>query len=186
MARRADAVARLQAQRGRRLAVSLTLPVSPAGLSAPALAAVRAMAGAGVHVGAVNLLAMDFGLAEARGRMATEALLALGAAHRQLAALGAGLSGWRSLGVTAMVGVNDVSKEIFTLTDARTLARFADHHGLGLTSIWSLARDQPCPGSPSAAQATCSGVAAPPYAFSRAMGARPKPGVPPHRAMDLS
>ena len=40
--------ARRQAQSGRRLAVSLTLPVSPSGLSVPALAAVRAMVAAGV------------------------------------------------------------------------------------------------------------------------------------------
>ena len=162
MARRAEAIARLQAQSGRRLAVSLTLPVSPSGLSVPALAAVRAMVAAGVHLGAVNLLAMDYGLTEARGHMAAEAILAVRAAHRQLTALGGELSSWSSLGVTAMVGVNDVSDEIFTLADARTLARFAEHRGLGLTSIWSLARDQPCAGSPSVAQATCSGVADPP------------------------
>jgi hypothetical protein len=186
MARRAEAIARLQAQSGRRLAVSLTLPVSPSGLSVPALAAVRAMVAAGVHLGAVNLLAMDYGLTEARGHMAAEAILAVRAAHRQLTALGGELSSWSSLGVTAMVGVNDVSDEIFTLADARTLARFAEHRGLGLTSIWSLARDQPCAGSPSVAQATCSGVADPPYAFSRAFGAHPKPGVPPRRDVDLS
>jgi hypothetical protein len=186
MARRAQALARLQAQPGRRLTVSLTLPVSPDGLSASALGAVRAIVGAGVHLGAVNLLAMDKGLAPARGHMAAEAILALDAAHRQLAALGPGLSSWKSLGVTAMVGVNDVSDEIFTLTDARTLARFADRRGLALTSIWSLARDQPCPGSASAAQATCSGVAAPRYAFSRAMGASPKPGARPRGNVDPS
>ena len=186
MARSAQALARLQAQSGRRLAVSLTLPVSPRGLSAPALAAVRAMVGAGVHLGSINLLAMDYGLAEARGHMAAEALLALDAAHRQLAAFGAELSSWSSLGVTAMVGVNDVSEEIFTLSDARTLARFADQRGLGLTSIWSLARDERCPGSPSAAEANCSGLSEPRYAFSRVFGARPKPGAPPLRAVDLS
>jgi hypothetical protein len=48
-----------------------------------------------------------------------------------------------------------------------------------------LARDEPSPGSPSAAEATCSGVGEPRYAFSRAFGARPKPGAPPLRAVDL-
>ena len=186
MVRRAAALARLQAQPGRRLTVSLTLPVSPFGLSAPALDAVRTMVGAGVQLGAVNLLGMDYGIASARGHMAAETILALGAAHRQLAALGAGLSSWKSLGVTAMVGVNEVSGEVFTLADARTLAQFADRHGLGLTSIWSLARDEPCAGSPAAAQATCSGLAAPTYAFSGAMGAHPKPGAPALRAVDLN
>ncbi len=186
MVRRAQAIARLQAQRGGRLAVSLTLPVAPDGLSAPALAAVRRMLAAGVRLGAVNLLAMDYGVAQARGHMAAEAILAIGAAHRQLLALGAGLSSWSSLGVTVMVGVNDTSGEVFTFADAQTLARSADRRGLGLTSIWSLARDQPCAGSPSVAQATCSGVAELPYAFSRAFGARPKPGVIRRRAVDSS
>ena len=36
--------------------------------------------GAGVHLGPVNLLAMDYGLAAARGHMVAEAVLALGAA----------------------------------------------------------------------------------------------------------
>ena len=76
MARRAEALFRLQAQPGRRLTVSLTLPVSPDGLSAPALDAVRAVVGAGVHLGAVHLLAMDYGLAAARGHMLAEAVLA--------------------------------------------------------------------------------------------------------------
>ena len=186
MVRRARALARLQAQPGRRLEVSLTVPVSPRGLSAPAVAAVRALVSAGVHLGTVNILAMDYGLAEAQGHMAAEAILALGAAHGQLAALGLGLSGWSSLGVTAMVGVNDVSGEVFTLADARTLAHFAERRGVGLLSIWSLARDEPCPGSGAAAGATCSGVAEPTYAFSRVFGAHPKPGVPPRRALDSS
>jgi hypothetical protein len=81
---------------------------------------------AGVRLDAVNLPAMDYGLAEARGRMAAEAILAISAAHRQLSALGGGLSSWSSLGVTVMVGVNDVRGEVFTLfrrADAGALCR---------------------------------------------------------------
>jgi hypothetical protein len=186
MALRARAIALLQARAGRQVSVSLTLPASPRGLLASSLAAVRTMVAAGVRLDTVNLLAMDFAPAEVRGGMASAAILATRGAHRQLLALRAGLSRWSSLGVTAMVGVNDVSGEVFTLADAQTLARFVDGRGLGLTSIWSLARDGPCAGSPSAADPTCSGVSEPPYAFSRAFGARPKPGVPARRAADTS
>jgi len=184
MARRARAIALLQARSGRRLGVSLSLPVSPHGLAAEGLAAVRAMLAAGVHLSSVNLLAMDYPPAEARGSMAAAGIGAAEAVHRQLSTVGGGLSGWASLGLTAMAGVNDVSGEVLTLEDARALARFASQRGLRLTSIWSLARDQPCAGSPTAAQATCSGVAEPPYAFSRAFGARPRPGVRPREAVD--
>jgi hypothetical protein len=186
MARRARAIALLQARSGRRLAVSLSLPVSPQGLSAEALGAVRAMLAAGVHLSSVNLLAMDYPTAGARAGLATTGISAAEAVHRQLSALGGALSSWGSLGLTAMVGVNDVNGEVLTLADARALARFASRRGLRLTSIWSLARDQPCAGSQTAAQATCSGVAEPPYAFSRAFGARPRPGVRAREAVDRS
>jgi chitinase len=186
MARRARAIALLQARSGRRLGVSLTLPVSPQGLTAGGLDAVRAMLAAGVHLSSVNLLAMDYPPADAHGSMAPAGIGAAEAVHRQLARLGGGLSSWGSLGLTAMAGVNDASGEVLTLEDARALARFASRHGLRLTSIWSLARDEPCAGSPTAAQATCSGVAEPPYAFSRAFGARPRPGVRAREAVDRS
>jgi hypothetical protein len=142
------------------------------------------MLAAGVHLSTVNLLAMDYGPAIARGRMGATAIAAVGAVHRQLSALRGGIFRWSALGVTAMVGVNDVSGEIFTLADARTLASFAAQRDLGLTSIWSLARDNPCPGSKSGADPTCSGVSEPPYAFSRVFGAHAKTGLLPRRAVD--
>jgi chitinase len=187
MARRARALALLQARSARRLGVSLSLPASPHGLTEGGLAAVRAMLAAGVHLSNVNLLAMDYPSAEARGSMAVAAIVTAEAAHRQLSTIGRGhVFSWGSLGLTAMAGVNDVSGEVLTLEDARALARFASLRGLRLTSIRSLARDEPCAGSPTAAQATCSGVAEPPYAFSRAFGARPRPGVRPRQAVDRS
>jgi chitinase len=144
------------------------------------------MLAAGVHLSSVNLLTMNYPPGEVRGSMAAAGIGAADAVHRQLSRLGGELSSWGSLGLTAMAGVNDVSGEVLTLEDARTLARFASQRGLRLTSIWSLARDEPCAGSPTAAQATCSGVPEPPYAFSRAFGARPRPGLRPRQAADRS
>src|SRR5262249_56547848 len=114
---------------------------SPKGLAAGGLVAVRAMLAAGVHLSSVNLLAMDYPPAEACRSMAAAGIGAAEAVHRQLATLGGGLSSWGSLGLSAMVGVNDVRAEVLTLEDARALARFASQRGLRLTSIWSLARD---------------------------------------------
>jgi hypothetical protein len=183
MARRALALARLQSLIGRPLDVSLTLPASPHGLTASGLAAVRAMLDAGVHVHTVNLLAMDYGAPVARGAMGAAAIAATSGAHIQLMRLGGALSSWKALGVTVMVGLNDTAGEVFTLRDAREVERFAATQGLGLVSLWSLARDNPCTGSPSVADLTCSGVGERPYAFSRGLGARPKPGVLPRRAL---
>jgi hypothetical protein len=191
LVRRARAIATVQAHTWRPLAVSVTLPVSASeGLSAGALEAVRAMLAAGVRLSGVNLLAMDYGGAPPPGGMGTAATAALGAAHRQLAGLpggtGGALGSWGALGVTPMIGVNDSPGETFTLADARMVGAFASAHHLGLVSIWSLARDQPCAGSPTVASPTCSGVRESSYAFSRALGARPRPGVLPRRAVDAS
>lgn len=186
MSRRASAIAALQAETGRRLAVTLTLPVEEDGFDAAALAAVHSMIEAGVHLSVVNILAMDYGGSRARDDMAGAAIRAVRAAHRQLAAAQPGLAGWGRLGMTTMIGVNDEGGEVFTLADARAVAGFARTHAVGLTSIWSLARDNPCQGAPTVAQPTCSGVDEPPYAFSRAFGAHARTGVLARRAVDGS
>jgi chitinase len=186
MARRGAAIALLERQIGRPLSVSLTLPVTVHGLSAGTLAALHTIRAAGARVNLVNLLAMDYGTAQAPGHMSLDAALAAQAAHRQLAHLGGEAASWGELGLTVMVGVNDSSGEVLTLAEAGVVARFASAHLLGLTSIWSLARDNPCEGSLTVAQPTCSGVQAPPYAFSRVFGANSKTGLLPRRAVDTS
>lgn len=73
------------------------------------------------------------------------------------------------LGLTPMIGINDVSTEAFTLTDARTLAAYARTNRLGLLSMWQLGRDRPCAEPTSSTQIACSSVNQAPYAFSRAL-----------------
>ncbi len=188
LVRRARAIAIVQARAGHPLAVSVTVPASASeGLPEGALAAVRAMLAAGVRLSVVNPLAMDYGVAVPPGGMGAAALAALRSVHRQLAGIasapGSELGRWSALGVTSMIGVNDSPGEAFTLGDARMVAGFAAAHGLGLVSIWSLARDNPCAGSSTVASSTCSGVSQRPYAFSRVFGALPKPGVLPRRSI---
>jgi chitinase len=73
---------------------------------------------------------------------------ALVATHRQLGAVyGAGLTPtkrWGKLGVTVMIGQNDVRGERFTAADARALRTFASEHRLARVSTWSLNRDVQC------------------------------------------
>ena len=47
--------------------------------------------------------------------------------------------------MTPMIGVNDVSTEVFGLADAQQVEDFARSKGLGMLSMWSLARDTPGP-----------------------------------------
>jgi chitinase len=89
--------------------------------------------------------------------------------HDQLAAVygraGVRLSAahvWRKLGVTVMIGQNDVAAERVTVSDARAVARFAASRGMARVSTWSLNRDAQC-GVTFAVVGThsnfCSGVA---------------------------
>ena len=68
-----------------------------------------------------------------------------------------------------MIGRNDVAPEVFTLADADRLAALARARGLGGIAFWSLARDRPCPSATSDASSECSGVDAPPGAFTAAL-----------------
>ncbi|MEV5483444.1 MULTISPECIES: chitinase [Streptomyces] len=156
---RARAIARLQ--RSRKLDVSFTLPVIPSGLNRDSLAVLNSAKKNGVRVSAVNIMAMDYGTYY-DGDMGKYAIDAATATHRQLKTV-LGIHGeaaaWKTVGVTPMIGVNDVKGEVFRPDDAAELKAFAEKKGLGRLSMWSLTRDKPCPeGANIKAQATCSSI----------------------------
>jgi chitinase len=170
--RRAKAIATIQRQMVSRhtpLHVWMTLPVSSAGLTAEGVAAVRAMLAAHVTLAGVNAMAMDFGAGEgAASHMVATIERALDATHAQVQSLwhAAGLessagSAWEHLGVTVMLGVNDVTNERFTTADARKLRSFVRREGIPRVSAWSLNRDSECGGAfpkVGVVSNTCSGV----------------------------
>ncbi|HEX4033124.1 MAG TPA: hypothetical protein VHX66_01660 [Solirubrobacteraceae bacterium] len=166
--RRAEAVALVQqqfARHGKHLNVWLTLPVSPGGLTRAGLGAVRAMVAAGVKLTGVNVLAMDYQPAPHGGaRMLATVESSLQHANAQLQSTGVARSSaeaWKRLGVTVMIGRNDVAGETFTLADARGLAAFVNSNGIAQVSMWSLNRDSECGGAFVAVGVlsnTCSGV----------------------------
>ncbi|HWF55114.1 MAG TPA: chitinase [Solirubrobacteraceae bacterium] len=183
--RRAAAIAALQrARAGAPLDVWLTLPVAPQGFEADGLGAIRAMLAARVTLTGVNLLAMDFPTGSVPGGgmlRATER--ALSAAHAQIEGLyretrlpwtSAGV--WNHLGVTVMVGQNDVAGQRFTVGDARGLRAFVAAHHVARVSIWSLNRDRQC-GSVFAQVGvhsnTCSGVEQTPLEFTDVLSGLP-------------
>lgn len=184
MARRAKAIAALQAERskaGDDLAVWLTLPVATTGLTAAGLDVVGATLAGGVKLTGVNVMAMDFGdAAHPTGDMlaATESAMtsAVGQVADAYGAHGVTLDEterWSRLGVTVMIGQNDVDGEVFTLGNAQGLAVFAMAKGVGRVSFWSLNRDAPCDATFSGVRVhsnTCSGVEQEPLAFSNAFG----------------
>lgn len=119
----------------------------------------------------INLMVMDFGPAEPahcvvrQGRcdMAASAAQAARNLHTQY---GVPLA---QIEVTAMVGVNDVVDNVFTVADARALAQFVRREQLGGLHFWSLDRDTPCADGATAVSSTCSSLnTLAPLAFSRA------------------
>ncbi|WP_125610476.1 chitinase [Specibacter cremeus] len=183
--RRAAAIAALQKDRaaaGKPLSVWLTLPVAPSGLTAEGVAAVGSMLDAGVDLTGANVMTMDFGGSRAPGQGMLQASTAAAAAtHAQLAGAyqsrGRTLGDetlWRKIGLTPMIGQNDVQGEVFTLADARGLQQFAAAKGVGRMSMWSLNRDATCsPNYPDVTRVSdgCSGVEQGGALFSRVLGA---------------
>jgi chitinase len=153
--RRAEAVRTLQAaaaSRHQALDVWLTLPVEPTGMHDDALAVVDAMLKSGVAIAGVNVMAMDFSTAPPRGStMLAEVEQATSSAARQVAdhfhRYGVDVTSaeaWQHVGVTVMIGQNDVAGERFSIADAQGLSRFASDVHLGRVSLWSLNRDRQC------------------------------------------
>jgi hypothetical protein len=155
---------------GHPVRVMFTLPAHTEGLTAPALALLADARRTGVTIDAVNAMTMNYGQVQADP--AGTALTVASAVHEALAQLepdadSAGL--WHRVWVSPMIGRNDVAPEVFALADADRLAALARARGLGGVAFWSLARDQPCPSNASDVSSTCSGVDAPPGAFTAAL-----------------
>ncbi|MGE3659547.1 MAG: Calx-beta domain-containing protein, partial [Mycolicibacterium sp.] len=155
------------------LEVWYTLPVLPTGLTHDGRNVVSKALDAGVKLDGVNVMAMDYGESAAptsgpnAKTMGAYAILAAESTYAQMSTLFAQHGqqfGWNQLGVTPMIGVNDVITEIFTVADAQALEHFAHTKGLGMLSMWSVARDTP--GSLGQASPTASGLNIPAGSFS--------------------
>ena len=124
---------------------------NPGGLSEASLGVVKSAVAAGVTLSHVNLMTMDYGGYYSSGKqMGDLAISALEGTRKQLQASIPGLGedeAYRLLGVTPMIGVNDVASEVFSLADAATVAAFAKQKHLGLVAFWAINRDQPGSGS---------------------------------------
>ncbi|MFF9396291.1 cellulose binding domain-containing protein [Streptomyces griseoluteus] len=170
--KRAQAIAKLQAAHPD-LNVSYTLPVMPEGLTQDGVNLLADAKANGVRVDGVNIMAMDYGPAYS-GDMGDYAIQAATATQAQIKGVLA-LSeddAWKTVGVTPMIGVNDVATEIFKVDDAGQLVDFAKSKGIGSLSMWSGTRDKSCDGGTKpTADATCSSITQDKFAFSKAFAA---------------
>ncbi|HSI00225.1 MAG TPA: Calx-beta domain-containing protein, partial [Reyranella sp.] len=120
------------------LKISFTLPVLPTGLDYWGLNVLRAAQQDGVRVDVVNIMAMDYGAAvDNNGQMGLNAILAAEATQAQLQILGLDAK----IGMTPMIGVNDIVSEVFTQSDAQALLAYAQNDpDVVRLSMWSVAR----------------------------------------------
>lgn len=120
------------------LSVSFTLPALPTGLTQDDLKLLEAAHAAGVEIDTVNIMVMNFGAENDSGDMGQDAIDAAEATIAQLHDLGIDAK----IGITPMVGINDVQSEVFTLQDAQQLVDYADGNDhIASLAMWSLGRD---------------------------------------------
>ena len=180
--RRSQAIRNLQDQAavdGRPLEVWFTLPVLPSGLTSDGLYVVESALSHGVDIGGVNIMAMNYGDSAApnpEGQMGDYAIEAAESLFAQMRdaydTAGVPVTDaelWSLVGVTPMIGQNDVRSERFYVEDAERLLDFADEVGMGFLSAWSANRDAPCETFGTLAL-TCSGVPQEPFEFSQILG----------------
>ncbi len=171
--RRAKVVAQLQkdyAAKGKNIEVSLTVPVMPDGLDNNGLRTVKEFAAAGVNLASVNVMAMDYG--SQYTDMGTHAITAAQGTASQLKTIPnySNLSNSALLtlvGITPMIGQNDVASEILTIADSTKVAKFVKDNGIGMLGWWEMTRDTPCTSS-SQGLYLCTKVNEPQWAFAKA------------------
>ena len=137
----------------------------PTGLVASGLNVLQSAKHDGVRVDVVNIMAMDYGgpSVDNNGQMGLDAINAVIATEKQLSNLGINAK----IGVTPMIGVNDIASEIFTLADAQALENYAQSDpNVARFSMWSVARDNGNSAGAHYASPDSSGVAQHPYDFS--------------------
>ncbi len=155
--RRAKAIAQLQNDAkaaGKSLKVSFTLPVLPQGLTGDGASLVQNAVANGVDIAVVNIMAMDYGDGAApnpTNKMGEYAIDAANALFNQLKAIcqAGGVTKtdaelWAMVGITPMIGENDVASEIFNQDDAREVVAFARSKPVGRIAMWSANRDKAC------------------------------------------
>ena len=174
--RRSQALAALEQNAtaaGKNLQIWFTLPVLPTGLTADGLYVVQSALKYGVQIAGINVMAMDFGDSAApspANQMGNYAIDSANSLFNQLGTLyGTSKSStelWGMIGVTPMIGLNDVTTETFDLNAASELLAFAEQKGMGRISIWSLNRDTASTAAKSYVDTTSSSIVQKQWAFS--------------------
>ena len=148
------------------LRVAFCLPVLPSGLTPDGIYVLENARANGVRVDVVNVMAMDYGdwaAPNPEGNMGQYAIDAVYNTYQQ--ALDLGLA--PLMGITPMIGRNDVPSERFYLSDAQELLSWAESTSwVTMLSMWSANRDNGHCADKAWADPTCTGLNQEDFAFT--------------------
>jgi len=147
-----------------KLEVSVTVPVGRSGLLASGVTFLKAAKTKGARIDVVNIMTMDYGGAVAN--MGTAAVTAAKDTLTQMKTVWPA-STYKNMGITPMIGRNDVAGETTSLSNVQTVVAFAKANGVHRLAFWALGRDQAC-GAGDSAPYSCTGVAQSPFAYTAA------------------
>jgi chitinase len=161
----------------RPLNIWFTLPVLPDGLTQSGLEVVRSALENNVELAGINIMTMDYGDQSAPNpvnNMGEYAIQAGESLHNQLTLIYHEFNQyltadeiWQKIGITPMIGMNDVTTEIFNLEDAQQLREFGLEVNLNQLSIWSANRDKQCAeGELNNVDISCSSIMQDEFGFS--------------------
>jgi chitinase len=138
--------------------------VLPTGLASQGENILQSAKSAGLNPNVINIMAMDYGSAvDDGGQMGADAISAALNTISEIKT--AGLTS--TVGVGPLIGVNDVSPEVFTLADAQDLVNFAlGNSNITRLDMWSVARDNGSAPGISYDSPTASGIAQSTWQFS--------------------
>jgi hypothetical protein len=126
------------------LVITFTLPVMPTGLDYYGYGLLQSAVRNGFSIDVVNIMAMDYG-----GVIPDMGLAAISAAKSTYAQVQAVGMKSTKIGVTPMIGQNDVAAEIYTVAHAQALVSFAQSNSwISEISMWSCNRDVNNPSGP--------------------------------------
>lgn len=143
------------------LKIALCLPVLPTGLTHDGLYVVSSALKEGVKIDMVNVMCFNYGRSmwDIKNPLSDAAILVVNNLKQQCPNL--------MIGLTPMIGVNDLFEEIFNLGDAQRMLEFCKTSSvIKMISMWSLGRDNMVEGILKYASPKSSGIAQKEFEFT--------------------
>ncbi len=159
------------------LEIWFTLPVLPSGLTYDGINLIKLALDENLDIAGVNVMTMNYGSWNApnpSNQMGEYGIKAISSLKEQLEDIYSSYNIpkteaelWSMIGTTPMLGLNDITTEIFNLQDARETIEFAIDKQIGMISMWSINRDKSINGNINYLSNHESSIAQEDYGFTK-------------------